>query len=290
MALRTGVGRFVYVSVVHGARLRHLDIVDAHEAFVEELERSGIEYTVVRPTGYFSDMGEIFEMARKGRVWLIGSGTNRVNPIHGADLAVACTDAVESGQHGTELGEIEVGGPQTLTWREVAELAFEVLDRPAKITSVPEWLMWPVVRGLRIFNRHQGELLSFFTTMATLDVVAPARGTHTLEAHFRALREESCNGLRSSSPRTALEPVELLRVGRDVCRQHLECDLAAQRRVACTIDLPHPAGTDQGDEVIVGPGGPVLLRQTERVPHFGQMYPRSSSRRRIPAMWFTTKS
>jgi nucleoside-diphosphate-sugar epimerase len=36
-------------------------------------------------------------------------------------------------------------------------------------------------------TRHQGELLAFFTTMATTDVVAPATGTRTLEAHYRAL-------------------------------------------------------------------------------------------------------
>ena len=183
VALRAGVQKFVYVSAVNGARLRHLDIVDAHEAFVEELEASGLEHTVVRPTGYFSDMSEVLEMARKGRVWLIGSGTNRVNPIHGADLAVACADAIESGET-----EIAIGGPQTMTWREVAELAFKVLRQPPKVTSVPAWLMWTLVRLVRLFNRHQAELLAFFTTMATTDVVAPSTGTRTLEGHFeRAL-------------------------------------------------------------------------------------------------------
>ncbi|MCP4663366.1 MAG: SDR family NAD(P)-dependent oxidoreductase, partial [bacterium] len=48
-------------------------------------------------------------------------------------------------------------------------------------------LMWSVVRLVRLFNRHQGELLAFFTTMATTDVVAPTTGTHTLEAHYRSL-------------------------------------------------------------------------------------------------------
>jgi uncharacterized protein YbjT (DUF2867 family) len=127
-------------------------------------------------------MGEFFEMARKGRVWLIGSGESRVNPIHGADLAVCCADAIDGDQR-----EIEVGGPETLTWREVAALAFRVLDRPAQVSAVPEWLTWSVVRVVRLFNRHQGELLAFFTTMATRDVVAPHRGTHTLEEHYRQL-------------------------------------------------------------------------------------------------------
>ena len=185
IAGKAGVRKFLYVSAHNGPGLRHLEIIDAHEAFVEELEVSGMNHAVLRPTGYFSDMGELFEMARKGRIWLIGSGSNRVNPIHGADLAVACAEAADSGAL-----EISVGGPQTLTWTEVAMLAFEVLGRPARITRLPEWLIWPVVRLVRFFNHHQGELLAFFVTMATTDVVAPAHGSRTLEAHFRSLRGE----------------------------------------------------------------------------------------------------
>jgi hypothetical protein len=47
--------------------------------------------------------------------------------------------------------------------------------------------MWSAVRVVRLFSRHQGELLAFFTTMATTDVVAPSTGTHTLENQFRQL-------------------------------------------------------------------------------------------------------
>ena len=98
------------------------------------------------------------------------------------DLAVACADAMEADET-----EIDVGGPQTLTWSEIAQLAFEIQDRPAKITHLPKWLMWAVVRLVRLFNRHQGDLLAFFTTMTTTDVVAPSTGTHTLETHYRFL-------------------------------------------------------------------------------------------------------
>jgi len=181
-ALRADVKKFVYVSAFNGPNLRHLDIVAAHEDFVDELKKSGIEYAVLRPTGYFSDMGEILEMARKGRVWLIGSGENRVNPIHGADLSVACVDAMEG-----DATDLDVGGPQTMTWVEAASLAFDVLENPTKISHVPSWLMWTVVRLVKLFNHHQGDLLAFFTTMATTDVVAPPTGTHTLEEHYRQL-------------------------------------------------------------------------------------------------------
>jgi uncharacterized protein YbjT (DUF2867 family) len=172
----------VYVSVFHGPRLRHLAIVDAHEGFVEALKVSGLDYAVVRPTGYFSDLEEVLRMARRGRVYLLGHGRNRANPIHGADLAVVCVDAVEGKRR-----EIDVGGPEVLTAREIAEAAFRALDRRARLTTVPVWLMRAVVAVTRLFSRHQAELLAFFTTVTTIDMVAPTSGTRTLEAHYRSI-------------------------------------------------------------------------------------------------------
>jgi len=178
-ALRAGVKRFVYVSVLDGPDLRHLDIVEAHEAFVDELRAAAIDSAVLRPTGYFSDMTQFLDMARHGRVWLVGTGEHRVNPVHGADLAAVCADAIEGGGP-----EIDVGGPEILTWTEIAQLAFRALGKSPRVNRVPTWLMRSAVRLVRLFNRHQGELLAFFATMATRDVVAPAYGSHTLGAHF----------------------------------------------------------------------------------------------------------
>jgi uncharacterized protein YbjT (DUF2867 family) len=182
VALRAGVKKFVYVSVFNGPNLTHLAIVKAHEDFVAALKSSGINYAVMRPTGYFSDMTEFLKAAKKGRIYLIGKGTHRCNPIHGADLAQACIDAVE-GEH----QEIDVGGPQIMTYREIAELAFESLNRNPRISSVPFWLMKATVALTKIFSKHRGELLAFFTTAMTSDVVAPAVGTHTLKNYYQGL-------------------------------------------------------------------------------------------------------
>lgn len=187
-ARRAGVTKFVYVSVFGGPKLRHLAIVDAHERFVDTLKASGIGYAVIRPTGFFSDMGAYCDMAARGRVYLFGPGDSRINPIHGADLAVTCVDALEG-----EGGEIDVGGPDTLRVRDIAALALAALGKPPAITSLPLWLARLAVLGTRLFSRHQAELLAFITTMATTDVVAPPTGRHTLSAHFAeiAQRHES---------------------------------------------------------------------------------------------------
>jgi uncharacterized protein YbjT (DUF2867 family) len=185
-AQRAGVGKFIYVSVFNGPNLLHLAIVKAHEDFVEALRASGIDYTVLRPTGYFSDMSEFLKMARKGRVYLIGRGTNRVNPIHGADLAVTCVDAAQG-----EQKEVDVGGPDVLTYREIAELAFQSLAIPVRITSIPVWAMKLLVAVTRIFNKHQAGLLAFFTTAMTSDVVAPTTGARSITAHFKEDRNKA---------------------------------------------------------------------------------------------------
>jgi uncharacterized protein YbjT (DUF2867 family) len=182
VALRAGVRKFIYVSVFNGPNLQHLDIVKAHEDFVEALKYCGINFAVLRPTGYFSDMSEFLEMAKKGRVYLVGNGSKRMNPIHGADLAKCCVSTLDK-----EKQEIDIGGPEVMTYREIAELAFRILGRPARITAVPVWIMKAAVAAAKRFNKHQGELLAFFTTAMSSDVVAPSAGTRRLDAHFREL-------------------------------------------------------------------------------------------------------
>lgn len=179
-ALDAEVKKFVYVSIFGGRELRHLDIVDAHECFVDELIASGMDYTIIRPTGFFSDLEEFLAMARKGRVFLFGSGQNRMNPIHGADLATRCVDALE----GDDV-EINVGGPEALTYHEIAELALEAAGKPSKITNLPVGLMKGISKAIRPFSRHQAELFSFFVAMGTRDSLAPSYGSHTLESYYR---------------------------------------------------------------------------------------------------------
>jgi uncharacterized protein YbjT (DUF2867 family) len=182
VAQRAGVKKFVYTSVFRGPSLLHLDIVKAHEDFVTLLKASGMGYTVLRPNGFFSDMGEYMKMAKEGRVYLFGDGNNRINPIHGADLAKVCVDAVDQ-----DLPEIDVGGPEVMTHREIARLALKAAGKRERITAVPVWVMRSVVFLTRLFNRHQGELLAFLTEAMTAEAVAPAAGSRSLSNHFQDL-------------------------------------------------------------------------------------------------------
>ncbi len=181
-ARRAGVRRFGYVSVFNARSLRDVPMVGAHEDFVDDLVASGIDHLVVRPTGFFSDMGAFLSMARSGRVYLPGDGDSRVNPIHGADLAALCVRELEEGG-----AERSAGGPQTFSQREIAELAFRVLDAEPRISAIPLSVVRAGVSLLGLFRPGRADLLRFFVKSATLDFVAPSTGHRRLEEHFREL-------------------------------------------------------------------------------------------------------
>lgn len=183
-AIAAGVGKMGYVSVFNAERMLDIPMVTAHEAFVNELVASGLEYLVVRPTAYFSDMGAILEMARSGRVFLPGTGGNPVNPIHGADLAEFCVGKLL--QQGS--GSFSVGGPQTLTPEQIAGLAFRELGMRPRITRVPVWTATAALALYRLINRKAADLAKFFVGSGALDFQAPAFGTRRLADHFRAIR------------------------------------------------------------------------------------------------------
>ncbi len=187
VAKRNGVKKFIYVSIFNGDKLTHLKICQAKERFVASLKSSGLDYCIVRPTGYFSDMTEFYQMAKKGRVVLFGNGENKMNPIHGSDLAAVCINAIDATDK-----EINAGGPQVLTYKQMAETAFSVTGKKVKITHIPNRVRKTIVWLLRTFtnSRFYGPL-EFFMTVLSMDLVAPEYGTLTLKAYFEALNKES---------------------------------------------------------------------------------------------------
>ena len=186
-AKTSGVMKFIYVSVLNGEKLRNLKICDAKEMFVEQLKKSGIDYCIVRPNGFFSDMSEIYNMARKGRIYLFGNGELRANPIHGEDLAVVCVDAIDSSDK-----EIQIGGPETLTQNEIASIAFDILGKKPKITHIPGWVRAVILKLARLFtgSKVYGPI-EFFMTVMSIDMLAPEYGKHTLKEYFTILNNPS---------------------------------------------------------------------------------------------------
>jgi uncharacterized protein YbjT (DUF2867 family) len=184
-----GVKRFVYVSLQGAENIMQLAITQAHEKVVDALKKSSMEYRIVRPCGYFSDMGALYDMAKRGRIYLVGAGLNKMSPIHGRDLAAVCVETAEN-----DSAEIEAGGPDTMTQREAAEMVFEVIGKPAKITVIPMWLARGLVKAIALVSTQFGDLADFIVTAGEIDGVGPPRGTTSLRGYFQELHAKESAG------------------------------------------------------------------------------------------------
>mgnify|MGYP005990886557 CR=1 FL=1 len=186
-ALKAGVKKFIYVSALNGEKLTELKICAAKEKFVNSLKLSGLEYCIIRPNGFFSDLGEFHKMARNGRVYLFKNGEQKTNPIHGADLAEVCVDAI----HSAEI-EVKVGGPDLLTHNQIARLAFNAVGKPIKITYISDWVRNLILYVIRIcLSSKKYGPIEFFLSVLAIDMVAPLYGKKHLADYYHELNSSS---------------------------------------------------------------------------------------------------
>ncbi len=179
-ALKSGVQSFLYVSVFNGQNMKELKIIEAKERFADTLIAAKLKHCIIRPSGFFGDLKEVLNMARKGRVFLFGDGGFRGNPVSGKDLAKVCVDSLAQGK-----ADVDVGGPKVYSQNEMAVAAFKALGKPVKISYIPAWVVPLCLPLLRTFSsvKTYGPI-EFFMTALTLDLVTDCYGEDLLEHFF----------------------------------------------------------------------------------------------------------
>jgi uncharacterized protein YbjT (DUF2867 family) len=183
-ATRAGVQKFVYTSGYGVDESLDNPLYRAKKDFELALIASGMPYIIIRPTGLFSDMQMILDMARQGRVYLLGSGAGKINPISLLDLA---------NFYYIHLDDpnviLEVGGPESYSFEEIAELAFNVLEREKRVLHVPVKLIQAVLPLLRPFSLNTYAELQAFTRIMVKGAEAPKYSHRLLrDAYLDSIR------------------------------------------------------------------------------------------------------
>lgn len=179
-AVASGVKKFMYISVLNGNELRHIKLCEAKEKMVDYLKSSGLDYCIIRPNGFFSDMREFLKMAIRGRILLFGNGKQLLNPIHGDDLARLCVRALE-----WDRKELEIGGPDLYTQNDIARLALRACNKPGKIVHLPDWIRKLALCMVSGFSKStKSGAAEFFLTAMGMDMIAPHFGREHLDDFF----------------------------------------------------------------------------------------------------------
>ncbi|MEM9840065.1 MAG: NAD(P)H-binding protein [Pseudomonadota bacterium] len=106
-------------------------------AFEDSLIRSGLTYSIVRPTAFFKSLSGQIERVRSGKPFLLfGDGTlTACKPISDRDLAAFIAGCIDD--HARHNAILPVGGPgEAMTLRAQGEMLFELTGQEPRFQSV----------------------------------------------------------------------------------------------------------------------------------------------------------
>ena len=183
-AKKAGVKHFTYISVLKADKAPKVPMLHAKYLFEEELKKSGIAYTIHRPTGYFYDIVKVFRpMVEKGEVTLLGEKPVHANVVSTEDFA----DFIVA--HMTDINKMyDVGGKETYSYEEIANLCFAAAGKEPVIKYAPP-MLFDVLAFVNKFKKNGKEaILRFSKWTLTEEMVGD---TICGEMSFKQYIEES---------------------------------------------------------------------------------------------------
>ena len=169
-AKAAGVKKFNYISVIScdepGAD--KVPMLHAKFLFEEELKKSGLEYIIHRPTGYFYDIAKVFKpYVDNGEMQLLkGFGGVKANVVDCPDFAQFIIDTLDK----TNV-TYNVGGKETYTYEEMAAMCFDAAKKPLKIKWAPIWLFGILANLPKIKKAGKHDIILFSKWTLSHDLV-----------------------------------------------------------------------------------------------------------------------
>jgi divinyl chlorophyllide a 8-vinyl-reductase len=189
----SGTNKFILLSAIC-VRKPDLPLQLAKLKMEDALIRSGIDYTIVRPTAYFWVFDAQTKMMAKGRPgYIIGTGDQATsNPIAKEDLAEFMVASIDNSKRRDRI--FILGGPEVpdniITYKEALEMVFESMGKQPNIISIPRWVMIAVIKltwFLGLFVRKIGVFSGFLKVVLYYlenDMRAPGYGSITLKQYL----------------------------------------------------------------------------------------------------------
>lgn len=166
-AKNAGVKHFVYVSVIKADLCKDAPMVHAKFLFEEELKKSGLTYVIHRPTGYFYDIVKVFKpMVDNGSVTLLGKKDYKCNVIDTPEFGKFIVDTMMN-----ENVTYNVGGKETYSYKEIAELCFAAAKKEPVIKRAPVFLFTILANLPKNKKNGKGAIIRFSKFTLTNDLV-----------------------------------------------------------------------------------------------------------------------
>lgn len=135
---------FILISGIGTAPDHPWDFVRAKHAAEQNLRQSGVPYAIIRPSAFTETWGAMMlsSLQMSGRIQVFGRGDNPSNYVSVIDVAALIESVVTGERPGNR--EIDFGGPDTLTFNQLANIVQDVAGRQATVRHIPR----PVLRAM----------------------------------------------------------------------------------------------------------------------------------------------
>jgi uncharacterized protein YbjT (DUF2867 family) len=208
-ASAAGAG-FVLLSTVGAAADSPMELFRMKYAAEQRAAGSGVPCTVVRATAFLELWIELLEQtaARSGRPLVFGRGQNAINFVSVGDVAALVERAVLD--PATRGRTLEIGGPENLTFNELAHMVQRAAGRSAAPRHVPPPMLRLMANTIGRAKPRFGRQVRAARAMDRTDLTFDAAPIHNLhpELPFTSAAEV-LDGLYHS-------PVEV------ACKQHTQ--------------------------------------------------------------------
>ncbi len=168
--VRAGVKKFNYISVIScdepGAE--KVPMLHAKYLLEQEIKKGSMEYVIYRPTGYFYDIAKVFKpYIDKGEMQLLkGYGGVKANVVDCPDFAAF----IAAHMLDTNV-TYNVGGKETYTYEEMAQMCFDAAGKPMKIKWAPIWLFGILANLPKIKKAGKHDIILFSKWTLSHDLV-----------------------------------------------------------------------------------------------------------------------
>ena len=167
---KAGVKKFNYISVIScdepGAE--KVPMLHAKLMVEQEIKKEPMDWVIYRPTGYFYDIAKVFKpYIDKGEMQLLkGYGGVRANVVDCPDFAQFIVD------HMCDTNvTYNVGGKETYTYEEMAQMCFDAAGKPMKIKWAPIWLFGVLANLPKIKKAGKHDIILFSKWTLSHDLV-----------------------------------------------------------------------------------------------------------------------
>ncbi len=201
------VRQFIFTSTLFPRNPVGYKFVWAKLMAEEEIQRSGLPYTIFRPCGLFYEIVQRGEpiVERFGVFPVVGSGRKRTQMLAMVDVARAYVNALDNPEAINRI--FELGGPEHSTFEEIVATWARVRGRPIRVVYLPVWLMNTIGFLLKPFNPSAPgvvELLEFSYDEMSCDMRETSR---ILRLGKMQTLEEYCREYYASQGQGASVPV-----------------------------------------------------------------------------------